>query len=247
MENIKEWWPAPVKLRSGRYNKRMCANYRPSAPGELQQRFQVAPPDSEYKAEIFPGYMAPFIRLPRADAMPGDRACALGMFGMVPHWADTKLARQTYNARAETVASKPAYRTAYKKGQFCVIPVHSFYEPNYETGKPVRWEIEGADHAPLGIAGIWEHKQDGPHGLPLLSFSMLTINADGHPVMQRFHAPNDEKRMLVILRTDQYDDWLSCPVEEAPDFFVRYPAEQLTAHAAPMQRKKPVQQTLLGD
>ncbi|HEV2610333.1 MAG TPA: SOS response-associated peptidase family protein, partial [Noviherbaspirillum sp.] len=192
-----------------------------------------------------PGYMAPIIRLPRTDAPPGDRACALGMFGMVPHWADTKLARQTYNARTETVATKPSFRNAYKHRQFCVIPVASFYEPSYETGKAERWEIADADGAPLGIAGIWEHRQDGPNGLPLLSFSMLTINADGHPLMQRFHKPEDEKRMLVILRPEQYDEWLTSPVEDAPTLFEPYPAERLIAQAAPKTSAKPGKQTLL--
>lgn len=211
----------------------MCANYTPSRRDQLEQFFQVAPPDSEFKAESYPGYMSPIIRRPSADAMRGDRACALAMFGMVPHWADTKLARQTYNARTETVATKPSFRNAFKRGQFCVIPSAAFFEPSYETGKPVRWEIGAADGSPLGIAGIWEHKQDGPNGLPLLSFSMLTINADGHVLMQRFHKPGDEKRMVVILRRDQYDDWLHCPVDDAPAFFTRYPAEMLASRAAP--------------
>jgi putative SOS response-associated peptidase YedK len=89
------------------------------------------------------------------------------------------------------------------------------------------WDAGGE---PLGIAGIWEHRQDGPNGLPLLSFSMLTVNADDHPLMRRFHKPNDEKRMLVILRPDQYDEWLHCPVERAAGFFTRYPAERLVQH-----------------
>jgi putative SOS response-associated peptidase YedK len=226
----------------------MCSNYRPSTRDQLQQHFGVAPPDSDYKAEAYPGYMAPMVRLPRPDAMAGDRACALGMFGMVPHWADIKLARQTYNARTETVASKPSFRNAYKRRQFCVVPVSSFYEPSYETGKVERFEIADADGAPLGIAGIWEYRpaqgaaQDS--GLPLLSFSMLTINADGHPLMQRFHKPNDEKRMLVILRPEQYDEWLTCPVDEAARFFIRYPAERLVAHPAPKPGRKAVQETL---
>lgn len=220
----------------------MCANYRPSTRDELQQFFGVAAPDSDYKAEVFPGYMAPMIRLPRADAVHGDRACALGMFGMVPHWADTKLARQTYNARTETVATKPSFRNAYKHRQFCLIPVSSFYEPSYESGKAVRFEIADADGVPLGIAGIWEHKQDGANGLPLLSFSMLTVNANGHPLMQRFHKPDDEKRMPVILTPDQYDEWLHCPVDEAPHFFGRYPAERLMARAAPRPGRKTVQE-----
>lgn len=150
------------------------------------------------------------------------------MFGMVPR------ARQTYNARTETVAAKPSFPECLQKlGQFCILPVSSFYEPSYVSGKPVRWEIADADGEPLGIAGIGEHKQDGPNGLPLLSFSMLTVNADEHPLMRRFHEPNDKKRMLVILQPDQYDEWLHCPVEEASCFFSRYPAERLVAHAAP--------------
>jgi len=222
----------------------MCSNYLPSTRAQLQQHFGVAPPDSEYKAEAYPGYMAPMIRLPRADAMAGERSCALGMFGMVPHWADIKLARQTYNARTETVASKPSFRHAYRHRQFCIVPVSSFYEPSYESGKAERFEIADADGAPLGIAGIWEHRSAADNGFPLLSFSMLTVNADGHPLMQRFHKPNDEKRMLVILRPAQYDAWLSCPVEEAPRFFTRYPAEQLVARFAPKPSRKTAQQTL---
>ena len=128
----------------------------------------------------------------------------------------------------------------------CVIPVSSFYEPSYETGKAERWEIADADGEPLGIAGIWDVKQDGPNGLPLLSFTMLTINADGHPLMQRFHKPDDEKRMLVILGPQQLDDWLHCPVEEADRFFVRYPAKRLTARAAPKAASKPAQNSLFG-
>lgn len=211
----------------------MCANYRPSASDQLMQHFGVAPPDSGFKPEVFPGHMAPMIRLPHAQATPGDRACALGMFGIVPHWADMKLARQTYNARTETVATKPAYRNAYKRRQFCILPVASFFEPSYESGKAERWEIADADSAALGIAGIWEHKQDGPNGLPLLSFSILTINADNHPLMRRFHKPNGEKRMVVILASDQYDEWLTASVDDAPHFFTPYPAERLIAHAAP--------------
>ena len=80
------------------------------------------------------------------------------MFGMVPHWADHKLARQTYNARTETVASKPSFRSAWKRKQFCIIPTANFFEPNYETGKPVRWRIERADGGPVAIAGIWEYR-----------------------------------------------------------------------------------------
>lgn len=231
----------------------MCANYLPATPTQLQRYFGVAPPDSDYKTETYPGYMAPIIRLPHADAVPGDRACAPAMFGIVPHWAkDTKIARNTYNARTETVAGKPSFRSAFKRGQFCIIPAASIFEPRYfrvneglDLGddhqeskyRIERWEISGIDESLLGIAGIWEFKQDGPNGLPLLSFSMLTINAEDHPVMQHFHAPKDEKRMVVILHPDQYDKWLHCDPRDAPEFFRPYPAEELRYAAAPRQRK----------
>lgn len=103
----------------------MCANFRPSTRELLQQYFQVAAPDSDYSEEAYPADMAPFIRRPRAELSPGDRAAVLGMFGLVPHWAKEpkKLARSTYNARTETVSEKPSFRTAWKHGQFCIIPM----------------------------------------------------------------------------------------------------------------------------
>jgi hypothetical protein len=48
---------------------------------------------------------------------------------------------------------------------------------------------------------------------------MLTVNADEHPLMRRFHRPGEEKRMVVVLDPDDYAAWLSCPVAEAPRFF----------------------------
>lgn len=230
----------------------MCANYRPTSRDLLQQHFQVAPPDSEYSAESYPADMAPFIRRPRSEFSPGDRAAALGMFGLVPYWAKEpkKHARYTYNARTEKITETPSFRSAWKRGQFCIIPAASIFEPRYfpidsggldlgdgHSKKPKyrkeRWEIANTDGAPLAIAGIWEYKQEGPNGLPLLSFSMLTINANDHQLMNQFHDPADEKRMVVMLRPDQYDDWLNCPAGEAEDFLQQYPAELLTAHPAP--------------
>jgi putative SOS response-associated peptidase YedK len=223
----------------------MCANYIPASPDQLQQHFAVSPPDSGYKDEAYPGYMAPFIRLPRQDAQPGARSCALGMFGMVPHWADTKLVRQTYNARTETVATKPSFRNAFKRRVFCIIPADTVFEPSYESGKPVRHAIKEIDGYPLGIAGLWEYKAaGGEEALPLLSFSMLTVNADGHAVFQKMHKPDDEKRMVIILQPDQYDAWLTCPAEEAPSFFTRYPAERLYAQEAPRIKRNAVEKRL---
>lgn len=149
---------------------------------------------------------------------------------MAHHWVDYKISPQTYNTRTETVASKPSFRSAWKRKQFCIIPATNFFEPNYETGKPVRWRIERADGGPVAIAGIWEYRPADQ----LLSFSMLTINADGHPLMQRFHKPDDEKRMVMILDPDQYQGWLDGSLVSEADVYRQYPAELLVAQADPL-------------
>ncbi|KAB8066283.1 SOS response-associated peptidase [Janthinobacterium violaceinigrum] len=206
----------------------MCADYTPSRNDQIEERFGVRSPQLDLPLEAWPGYMAPILR--GSHEAPGELEIAPAMFGMVPHWADHKLARQTYNARTETVASKPSFRSAWKRKQFCIIPACNFFEPNYETSKPVRWRIERADGGPVAIAGIWEFRPADQ----LLSFSMLTINADGHPLMQRFHKPDDEKRMVMILDPDQYQGWLDGSLVFEEDVYRQYPADLLIAQPDPL-------------
>lgn len=209
----------------------MCANYIPTARDLLTQHFRAQPPDNDFKPEAYPGYLAPVIRLSHDD--PDQIECVPACFGLVPAWADVNLAKHIYNARTETVGSKPSFRNAWKKRQLAIIPADAIYEPNYETGKAVRWKIESAIDEPLGIAGIWEYKSNGPDGQPLFSFSMLTINADDHPLMRRFHRPEDEKRMVVILRPEEYNSWLHAPTEQLGSFLQQYSSEYLRAEPAP--------------
>ena len=214
----------------------MCADYTPSRKEQIEESFKTGYPLLNLPPEAWPGYMAPILRGSH-DAL-GELEVAPAMFGMVPHWAGHKLARQTYNARTETVASKPSFRSAWKRKQFCIIPAANFFEPNYETGKPVRWRIERADGGPVAIAGIWEYRPADQ----LLSFSMLTINADGHPLMQRFHKPDDEKRIVMILDPEHYKGWLDGSLVTEEDVYRQYPAELLAAQPdplAPRSRAKP--------
>ena len=206
----------------------MCADYTPSRKEQIEENFRTACPLLDILPEAWPGYIAPIIR--GSHEVLGELEIAPAMFGMVPHWADLKLARQTYNARTETVASKPSFRNAWKRKQFCIIPAANFFEPNYETGKPVRWRIERADGGPVAIAGIWEYRPADQ----LLSFSMLTINADGHPLMQRFHKPEDEKRMVMILDPDQYQGWLNGSLVSEEEVYRQYPADLLIAQPDPL-------------
>jgi len=74
-----------------------------------------------------------------------------------------------------------------------------------------------------------------------MSFTMLTVNADEHPLMKRFHKPGDEKRSVVIVPPTSYEDWLNArSTDEARSFLNLYPAEEMAAQAAPLPPRKPV-------
>lgn len=216
----------------------MCTNYRPTARELVREYFgnDLHFSDAEdFRSEVYPGHLAPIIRkaCDEGNPVPGLE-CAGAVFGLIPIWSkDGKNYRHTYNARTETVFEKPSYRTPWKKRQFCVVPMDAFFEPNYETGKPVRWRIERSDQRPLLIGAIWDVWKNTQDQW-VRSFSMLTINADDHPVMKQFHPPTDEKRALVMLERDQVSDWLNATTDEAVSFFSAYPAEQLTAYAEPI-------------
>ncbi len=206
----------------------MCANFHPASPGQLAL-FPLPPPGFEY-AEAFPGSVVPMV----SNARP--RVWTPACFGLVPAWAqDERISRSTYNARSETLAEKPSFRAAWQRGQLCIIPVAEFHEPSYASGRAVRWGIRRQDGRPMGIAGLWSHHPDGPaRGLPAWSVSMLTINADAHPLLRQFHKPEDEKRSIVILPDAAWGAWLRCRSEaEARALLQPFPAELLEARPAP--------------
>lgn len=79
--------------------------------------------DFAYDAECYPTRSAPFL--------PNDETSwQEGTFGLLPHWAKPDLARRTFNARSETVATLPSFRNAWKHRQLSVIPMEAFFEPN---------------------------------------------------------------------------------------------------------------------
>lgn len=215
----------------------MCSNYEAvSRADRLLSFFGVVRARDDPTAAVFPTGLAPFIRL--AEDGSGNRRVDDGAFGLLPHFAkELAFGRRTYNARSETVATLPSYRDSWARGKRCIVPAESFFEPSYETGKAVRWRIYQPGDVPMGIAGIYS-KWRSPDGRELFSFAMLTVNADGHPVMQRFHKPEEEKRMVVILEPSEYDDWLSCPVADAPKYFRQWMGP-LLSHEAPLPPRAP--------
>lgn len=212
----------------------MCTSYEP-AQGDLFEAFTDFPvPNFDYPRETYKDYVAPILRL-----NDGERATDPATFGFVPrkHIPPGVKVFDTMNARSETIGERRSFSAAWKKLQFCLIPCSWFYEPNYETGKPVRWRIRTADTGPCAIAGLWR-SWDEPEG-PRLSFTMLTVNAQEHPLMKRFHRPGAEKRSVVLLRPDEYEDWLgSRSTDEARSFLNLYPADAMVAESFPLAPKK---------
>jgi putative SOS response-associated peptidase YedK len=183
-----------------------------------------------WRGEIYPRYLSPIIWL------EGDQPrCELAHFGLMPAWAADrpKFGLKTYNTRAETIAEKPSYRSAWKKRQFGLVIMQSFYEPNYASGKAVRWRIKRQDALPIAVASIWERYVDHTTGEIVCSFSMITINASNHSVMQQFHAPEDEKRSIVVLQDNAYWPWLRASQEEARSLLTLAPEGFLESEPAP--------------
>lgn len=215
----------------------MCSRYQAIKEAEwLRRFFSVEPGDGELQGEMWPLYLGPFIRRDN-DALEAQRRLfGVGMFGMQrPHNKAADMAKQTYNARTETVAEKVTFKPSWEKGRRCIIPAAWICEPAYDNpaGKAEWWKIGNADGTPLGIAGLWNQWRSDRGGT-WFTFTMLTVPAADHQVMGRFHGNRPEdKRMVVILEPAEYDRWLDCPVDQQMGMMRQYPAKLLATEPAP--------------
>lgn len=213
----------------------MCSNYfTPSSPESYRTDFGVEPPPVLGVHHVWHSKPAVFVRRHEHadvgdDAVP-KREALLGTFGLIPHWNKepklNKVTAWTYNARSETVSVKPSFKNAWRNAQHCILPAESIIEPDWRTKKHIPARIWLKGKRPMGIAGLWE-RWKSPTGEDILSFNMLTLNADDHSFYSQFHKEEDEKRMVVILPEDRYDDWLSASAKDSMDFIRQYPADAL--------------------
>ncbi|MBA5686321.1 SOS response-associated peptidase family protein [Rugamonas apoptosis] len=197
--------------------------------------------NDDWRDEIYQDYAAPFI----VHDEHGQRRGMLGSYGFVPQRHRPKkvmkpgeepkfIRMSTMNARAEEVGEKRHYKKFWLESKLCLVPALALFEPNYEAGPgSVRWAIELASKEPFAMPGMWRTWEE-PDGTVMNSFTHFTLNADAHPLLNRFHEPNEEKRGAAIVRPENYDDWLGCKNPEMARAFIElYPAELLAAHPAP--------------
>jgi putative SOS response-associated peptidase YedK len=127
-------------------------------------------------------------------------------WGLVPAWSKTPGTKySTFNARAETLTSKPAFRNAWKHNQRCLIPVQGYYEWQSVSGKKQPYYISSADGDPLVCAGLWDQWGDSVSSFlscTIVTRTAIAAIADIHP------------RMPLIIEPETADIWLSGPVVE---------------------------------
>lgn len=215
----------------------MSVHYESVQTGTLYpEAFQVAAPSSALERHIWPRKLGVFIRsAPTEGDAPdkGVRELGDGQFGLVPPWvksaSDAKLrSTKLVNARSETVTTSTNFRDTWLKGQRCIVPLMAFFEDDWRSGKAVPTRITRVDGKPMGVAGLWERwEKDGEE---IISFTLLTVNANSHALLHRYQQGGNEKRMPAILGEGTHDAWLNARHEKAKEFMRAYPANWLTAN-----------------
>ena len=201
----------------------MCNRYVAPAQGDIERHWHLGArqPVGRWAPGVYPRAPGPFIRARQGQA--GQRELVAGQWALVPHFAKSaKLSYQTNNARSEELAQKASYRAPWQRGQRCVIPAWLFDEPCWETGRNVWWSFRRADGQPWGLAGLWNTWVDPATGEVVESYTMLTLNADAHPLMRRMHKPDptlgpdqQDKRSVIPIELEDVDSWLLGSLEEA--------------------------------
>ena len=177
----------------------MCGRFTlTSTPAEVAERFEL-----DDVSEFSPRFnIAPTQQVAtiRARADDGRRELAFCRWGLIPHWAaDRSIGQRMINARAETIADKPAFRQSFRRRR-CLVAADGFYEwaPGPRFKQP--WRIGLADGSVFGFAGLFDRYDDPERGV-IESCAIITTRAN-----ERARAIHP--RMPVILDPGAYALWL---------------------------------------
>jgi putative SOS response-associated peptidase YedK len=186
----------------------MCGrfSFRARAADVADEFDLVEVPPFDPRFNIAPTQPAPVVRA-KPDAKPPSRQLVWLRWGLIPAWAkDLAIGGRMINARAETVAEKPAFRAAMRRRR-CLVAADGFYEWR-KTGKQKQpYFVHMRDDRPFAFAGLWE-SWEGPDHTAIESCTLLTTEAND--LMRLIH-----DRMPVILPRDAYQLWLD-PSQQNP-------------------------------
>jgi putative SOS response-associated peptidase YedK len=177
-------------------------------------------PDFEPRYNIAPSQPVLAVRL---EPERGEREAAFLEWGLIPSWAkEPGIGNKLANARADTVAEKPAFRSAFKKRR-CLVPADGFYEWQAGPGGKTPYYFRMKDEGLFAFAGLWERWQQGAE--PVESCTLITTEANG--VVGPVH-----DRMPVILDSESFARWLDPEqgVTALRAMLAPLPDDWLTAH-----------------
>jgi putative SOS response-associated peptidase YedK len=198
----------------------MCGRFTLRAkPDTLVELFLLTePPDWSPRYNIAPTQQVPVVRV-KGD---GGREFVRLRWGLIPSWAKDVSGPPLINARAETVATKPAFRTALKQRR-CLIPADGFYEWLKAGKKKQPFSFRLWDDQPFAFAGLWERWTSGEE--PVESCTIVTT--ESNELVRPIH-----DRMPVILPACYHAQWLD-PVVRDPDRLLTllrpFPAAEMAA------------------
>ena len=147
---------------------------------------------------------APTSKLPVVISSRGRRTLTLMRWGLIPSWAkpswakDHKIGHATFNARAEGVDNRPAFRTAWRAGRRCLVIADGYYEWRAIDRQP--FAVSLSNRGPMTMAGLWDHWL-APDGTTVRSFTIITTQAN--ELLEPLHT-----RMPVLLPPVRWPEWL---------------------------------------
>lgn len=194
----------------------MCGRYfLHSTAEQLTRLFGEMPmPMLQARYNIAPTQPVPVVR----ENPAGKREVVLLRWGLVPGWSQGPDNRYSMiNARAETVASKPAYRNALRYRR-CLIPADGFYEWRAASDGKQPYVLRAADRVPLALAGLWEHWQDD-QGNELESCAIIVRAANRQ--MSPVH-----DRMPLVIAPSAFDLWLDVHAQKSQPIETLMAAQQ---------------------
>lgn len=213
----------------------MCNLYQPVAREKIVLRHFVPDFEGDYGSTVAPFKPGPIVVPNRA---------LVAQWGLIAPFANSRDGMHngkrlsTNNARSERMATAPTYRDAWKKGRRCLIPANSYDEPYWGTGKNIWWRFWRADGEPWALAGLWSEWTDRATGEVVPSFTMITQNCDGHPLLSLMHKPDpkfaadkQDKRSVVSIEPGSWDQWLNGTPEQA-QALIQVPELKLFKHGA---------------
>jgi putative SOS response-associated peptidase YedK len=170
---------------------------------------------------------APTQQLPIVRVHPKrGRELTLLRWGLIPSWAkDVSMGAKMINARCETLAGKPAFRSAFQRRR-CLVPMAGFYEWQKASAGKVPHFVRLLNADLFAVAGLYEWWPGNPDTAPIESYTIITTQAN--EALVKLH-----DRMPVILNERDYDAWLDPKNEktEAINALLKpYPAEEMAAY-----------------